>query len=79
MYSQDASGARRPLTHAELERAEVRRGATLLVLADGRKLADASLRRGDFLAAVAALKAAGGFEAALQELNSRSAPSRTSS
>jgi len=74
----EESGARRPLAAAELEGAEVRRGATLLVLADGRELAEVTMRRGDLRDAVAALKVAA-LGAALQELKSRSNSFRTTS
>jgi hypothetical protein len=48
---------RRPLT--ESERAEVKRGATVVVLPDGRRLTDVSIRRHDLRDAIAALKAKG--------------------
>lgn len=78
VYIPDENGAARPLSQAELEGSEVRRGATLLLLADGRQLSDATIRRGDLVEAIDALKA-GAFDAALQELNSRSNSFRTTS
>lgn len=68
--------ARRPLTRDELEGAQVRRGATLLVLADGRVLNEVTIRRDDYRAALGALKDSG-LPSALQELNRRSNSSRT--
>jgi hypothetical protein len=79
VYLRDESGTRRRVAPAELEGAEVRRGATVLLLADGRKLTELTIRRGDFFDAVAALKAAGGFEAALRELQRRPDSFRTTS
>jgi hypothetical protein len=54
-----ASGERRRLTDAELLEAQVTRGATVLVLADGRTVKDLSLLRGDLTAAIKILKSTG--------------------
>ena len=54
-----ATGQRRRLSDAELIDARVTRGATVLVLADGRRLKDVSLLRQDVAAAITILKAAG--------------------
>ena len=48
---------RRPLTDSE--QAEVRRGATVVVLADGRHLTEVTILRHDLRDAIAALKARG--------------------
>ena len=53
------SGQRRRLTDAELLQAQVTHGATVLVLADGRKVKDLSLRRSDLAAAIMILKGTG--------------------
>lgn len=76
VHVQREDGARRALTRDELEGAQVRRGATLLVLADGRVLNDVTMLRGDYRAALRALKD-GGLRSTLQELNRRSYSSRT--
>jgi hypothetical protein len=49
----------RELTPFELEGASAKRGATVLLLKDGRALAGASIRRGDLRQAIAILKAIG--------------------
>jgi hypothetical protein len=54
-----ATGERRRLSDAELLEARVSRGATVLVLADGRKVQDLSLLRSDLAAAIKILKDAG--------------------
>jgi hypothetical protein len=54
-----ASGARRRLSDAELLQAQVTRGATVLVLADGSTVKDLSLLRGDLTAAIKILKSTG--------------------
>jgi hypothetical protein len=54
-----ASGERRRLSDAELLAAQVTRGATALVLADGRTVKDLSLLRGDLTAAIKILKGTG--------------------
>jgi hypothetical protein len=60
LYVQDPqSGAPRELSQDELQDVEVRRGATLVVLKDGRKLSGASMKRADLRQAVAILKAVG--------------------
>jgi hypothetical protein len=53
------SGERRRLSAAELMDARVTRGATVLILADGRSIKDLSLLRQDLPAAIQILKAAG--------------------
>jgi hypothetical protein len=53
------SGQPRQLTPAELDGALAKRGATQLVLKDGRTLSGISLRRGDLRQAIAILKAIG--------------------
>ena len=53
------TGERRRLSDAELIDARVTRGATVLLLADGRKIKNPSLRRKDLGAAIQILKAAG--------------------
>jgi hypothetical protein len=53
------SGQRRRLSDSELIDARVTRGATLLLLPDGRKLKGVSLQRQDLRAAIKILKAAG--------------------
>ena len=54
----------RELSFAELEGARVSRGATILVLRNGTKLANVSIKRGDLRQAIAILRAAGipGFQ-----------------
>ena len=52
-------GSTRELSPQELEGAEIRRGATVVVLRDGRKLSGVSLKRGDLRQAIAILKAVG--------------------
>jgi hypothetical protein len=70
LYVQDSQGgAPRELSQEELEGAEVRRSATLLVLKDGRKLSGVTMKRGDLRQAVAILKAVG-----IPELTARPAP-----
>jgi hypothetical protein len=54
-----ATGERRRLSDAELLEARVSRGATVLILADGRKVKDLSLLRSDLAAAIKILKDAG--------------------
>jgi hypothetical protein len=53
------TGERRRLSTAELIDARVTRGATILILTDGRKIKDLSVRRQDLSAAIKLLKAAG--------------------
>ena len=53
------TGERRRLSDAELFDVRVTRGATVLVLADGSKLKNLSVRRQDLSAAIKILKAAG--------------------
>jgi hypothetical protein len=53
----EATQERRPLTDGE--QAEVRRGATIVLLADGRRLTDVTIRRHDLRDAIAALRAKG--------------------
>jgi hypothetical protein len=54
-----ATGERRRLSDAELLEARVSHGATVLILADGRKVKDLSLLRSDLAAAIKILKDAG--------------------
>jgi hypothetical protein len=54
-----ATGERRRLSDAELLEARVSRGATVLILADGRNVKDLSLLRSDLAAAIKILKDAG--------------------
>jgi len=54
-----AAGEPRQLTPAELEGAVAKRGATTLVLRDGRSLAGVSIKRSDLRQAIAILKAVG--------------------
>jgi hypothetical protein len=49
----------RPLAPLELEGAQIQRGATLVVLKDGRKLSAVSMKRADLRQAVAILKTIG--------------------
>jgi hypothetical protein len=65
-------GTPHELSQQELEGAEIRRGATLVVLKDGRKLSGVSIRRADLRQAVAILKAVG-----IQELVPRAEPQAT--
>jgi hypothetical protein len=51
--------APRPLAPMELEGAQIQRGATLVVLKDGRKLSAVSMKRADLRQAVAILKTIG--------------------
>jgi len=60
LYVQDPqAGSPRELSQDELQGAEVRRGATLLVLKDGRTLSSVTIKRGDLRQAVAILKTIG--------------------
>jgi hypothetical protein len=60
LYVQDASlGTARELAQAELAGAAVRRGATVLMLKDGRTLSSVSIKRTDLRQAIAILKAVG--------------------
>jgi hypothetical protein len=54
-----ASGEKRALSSADLENALAKRGATTLVLKDGRTLTGVSIRRSDLRQAIAILKAVG--------------------
>jgi hypothetical protein len=54
-----ATGECRRLSDAELIDARVTRGATVLILANGRKMKNLSVRREDLGAAIKILKAAG--------------------
>ena len=54
-----AVGEPRPLAPAEIDGAVAKRGATTLVLKDGRSLAGVSIRRSDLRQAIALLKAVG--------------------
>jgi selenocysteine-specific translation elongation factor len=54
-----ATGERCRLSDAELLEARVSHGATVLILADGRKVKDLSLLRSDLAAAIKILKDAG--------------------
>lgn len=56
---EDDGGARRALGEDELEGMTIRRGATIVALADGRKLTRVTVRRGELRDAIAILKAAG--------------------
>jgi hypothetical protein len=53
------AGAPRELLDSEREGATIKRGATLVVLRDGRTLSSVSIRRGDLRQAIAILKATG--------------------
>jgi hypothetical protein len=53
------SGEKRALSSVELEGALAKRGATILVLKDGRTLTSVSIRRSDLRQAIAILKAVG--------------------
>lgn len=60
IYVRDAVAADpRPLTPAEVEGATIRRGATILALADGRSFSSATIKRLDLRQAIAILKAVG--------------------
>jgi len=60
LYVADADGGeRRTLSEADLDGASVRRGATLLVLADGRSFRYVSLLRDDLRSAIAILARTG--------------------
>jgi hypothetical protein len=60
VYVKDsAAGEPRELSHAELEDATVRRGATLLALKDGRTFSSVTIKRADLRQAIAILKAVG--------------------
>jgi hypothetical protein len=60
LYVQDSgSGTLRPLTESELDGATVKRGATNVVLRDGRTLSSVSIKRADLRQAIAILKAVG--------------------
>lgn len=60
IYVRDAAAADpRPLTPAEIEAASIRRGATILALADGRSFSSATIKRLDLRQAIAILKTVG--------------------
>lgn len=60
LYVQDPkTGTARELTPAELDGAAARRGATAIVLKDGRALSSVSMKRVDLRQAIAILKAVG--------------------
>jgi hypothetical protein len=60
LYVKDeASQTARELRQDEVQGAEIRRGATVVVLKDGRTLSSVSIRRGDLRQAIAILKAVG--------------------
>jgi hypothetical protein len=59
LYAADSGGGARELTQLELEGARVRRGATRLVLRDGRTLSSVFIRREDLRSALAVLQALG--------------------
>lgn len=60
LYIQDPkTGAPRELSPAELEGAAVRRGATTLMLRDGRNISAVTMKRSDLRQAIAILKATG--------------------
>jgi hypothetical protein len=60
IYVRDAGVADpRPLTPAELDGAIIRRGATIVALADGRSFSSATIKRLDLRQAIAILKAVG--------------------
>lgn len=68
IYVRDADASDpRALTPAELEGARIRRGATILALADGRTFSSATIKRLDLRQAIAILKAVG-----IEELQPRS-------
>lgn len=56
LYATAAGEAPRPLTPSELEGADIRGGATVVVLRDGRTLSGVSMKRTDLRQAVAILK-----------------------
>jgi hypothetical protein len=68
---EDATLTPRELSQDQLEGAEIRRGATVLVLKDGRTLSSVSIRRGDLRQAIAILKTVG-----IQELVPRPEPAQ---
>lgn len=75
LYVLDAqTGVPRQLTAAELHGAEVRRGATVLQLKDGRALAGVSIRRGELRQAIAILKTIGLHEIAPQYVPAEPGP-----
>ena len=60
IYVRDPAAAEsRPLTPTEVEGASIRRGATILELADGRSFSSATIKRLDLRQAIAILKAVG--------------------
>lgn len=59
LYAVGGSEPPRALTPGELEGAQIQRGATLLVLKDGRTLSGVSMKRADLRQAVAILKTIG--------------------
>ena len=60
LYVRDVPGAEpRELTAAELQGASVKRGATILVLADGRTFSSVTIKRADLRQAIAILRAVG--------------------
>ena len=60
LYVRDTAGADpRELTGAELEGAAIKRGATMLSLADGRTFSGVTVKRSDLRQAIAILKAVG--------------------
>lgn len=60
LYVQDPlAGQPRQIMEAELDGAKVKRGATILVLKDGRSLSGVSIKRVDLRQAIAILKAVG--------------------
>jgi hypothetical protein len=65
-----ASGAPRELTPLEIEGALIQRGATVIVLRDGRKLSGMSIKRADLRHAIAILKTVGIPELRLKQASS---------
>jgi hypothetical protein len=60
LYAQDpGNGTPRQLAESELDGAAIKRGATIVVLRDGRTLSSVSIKRVDLRQAVAILKAVG--------------------
>ena len=59
LYVPDPLGAPRQIMQAELDGATVKRGATILLLKDGRNLSGVSIKRADLRQAIAILKAVG--------------------
>ena len=59
LYVSTPGQAPRALSPGELEDAQIQRGATLMVLKDGRKLSAVSMKRSDLRQAVAILKTIG--------------------